>query len=248
MSRLLLVFLAAGMSSYGAVSCTTNINTQNTHGHDVLFGSGNVAQGCLTSDAGIFATGGWSGDGNFQIAWRVSLVSGDTGAPNLGTWVKYEYSLNLQKKDLSHWILQLSRDCTLACVQNITASANYQFTGPRTFSPDQGSSNPGLPGRVYGVKFDVSNVKSFDVTFYSLRLPIWQNFYAKDGKDNKIDVYAYNRGFGLTNTGLTNTLSYYIATPDTRELPEPGFYGLLSLGLAGIYYVSRRRNGVRQPE
>jgi hypothetical protein len=248
MRKLLVLFLLAGVSSYAAVSCDTNVNTQAIYGDEVfgpVFGVGDVAQGCLTADVGVNATGSWSGTDNFQIAWRVSIVNNDPGAPDAGTWAKYEYSLYLEHKALSHWILELSSDCTAACVQGLTASAPYQFTGPTTFSPtDPGNSNPGLPASVYGVKFDVSDLTSFDVTFYSLRLPIWQNFYAKDGKDKgMVDVYAYNRGFGLTDT-----LSYYIATPDTREIPEPGFYGLLSLGLAGIYYVSRRRKGTQQPQ
>lgn len=239
MSKLLLVFLAAGVSSYGAVSCTTNINMQNIYGDDVLFGPGNVAQGCLTSETGVDGFGLWEGDGMVSMAWKVSIVNNDANAPTLGDWVKYEYTLSVGDRSISHWILELSRDCTAACVQNLSASGTSE--GPKLFTAG-GASNPNMPDDLFGIKFEPSgSPRVMDVTFYSLRLPIWQNFYVKDGNNPTTD--AYNRGFGLTNT-----LSYYVATPDTRELPEPGFYGLLSLGLAGIYYVSRRRKGVGQPE
>jgi len=76
------------------------------------------------------------------------------------------------------------------------------------------------------------------IEFDSTRVPVWGDFYAKDGKENttdgKIQVYAYNTGFTANDV---DEATNHILVPDTISyVPIPGavLLGTLGLGVAGL--------------
>ncbi len=214
------VLLAAGQA-FGAM-CNSNINPWGDYAGDV-----NLAYdltGCLQATTGLTVSpnpGAWD---TAYIAWKIEATADG---------YSYEYTWSSASKNLSHLILGVSDSCNdSTCIWNFTgASMDFGWWGP-----NQGESNSGMPGMLYGIKVTPpSESTSLTFSFESNRAPVWQNFYAKDGNDGP--VYAYNAGFG------SNAGGYFVAAPDSvvTGVPEPGFYGLLSLGLAGLYFASRRR-------
>lgn len=93
--------------------------------------------------------------------------------------------------------------------------------------------------------------------FNSKRLPIWGDFYLKDGTQEKEDVYAYNLGFNDPDTdpdpigpiwlNMNGDLTdVHIAVPDTDDtgeppiVPEPATW-LLLISTAAVGAITRRR-------
>jgi hypothetical protein len=219
-----LIALLIATQAFAAVSCSTNINPTGVLGGD----ASGYLQGCLTEPTGLTDNPGTPAWNGAYIAWKITPL-GD------GSGYLYEYTWSATSKAVSHIILGLSDNCTATsgCLWDISSTSIFYGTwGP-------GPSNPGFPtgADFWGIKFDNTTGTSYDFSFKSNRVPVWQNFYAKDGADSGTEVYAYNTGLGVTGT------SYYVAAPDS-VIPEPGFYGLLSLGLAGLYLAARRRRSV----
>lgn len=188
-----------------------------------------LSSGSLTGNGGgITATGSWDSS-DTELTW---LVTGNLDS----TW-HYKYTFTVPHKGLSNIIFQVSPNFT---------EADYLGPGPAdldTYSPgDQGNSHPGLPGSIYGLKFEgFDDSLNYTIEFNSTRAPMWGDFYAKDGDEQigtgpdhtKIDVYAYNTSFGTDN----GTTLYKIAVPDTATVvPLPGavLLGLLGLSAAGL--------------
>jgi hypothetical protein len=223
---------------FAAVNCNTNLDPTGTLGADV--GAGNLT-GCLTTTTGLTAGGAtWSGA---SIAWKIM---------DMGSYFNYEYSFRSTATsaiEVSHIIIGLSKNCTTIgttsagdpCIWNVAGSpSGTTATGPG--NQTQGAGNPNLPGDFWGIKFDRQEVAGVNdnpwtVSFNSNRVPVWQNFYAKGGGNPS--NYAYNNGSWVSGS---SSPFYYIAAPDTQVVPEPGFYGLLSLGVAGLWAAYRRRN------
>jgi hypothetical protein len=193
--------------------------------------------------AGILANptpGPWSGEDGLSIAWLITPFAGG---------YTYEYTIEVPEHALSHVIFGLSESCNSAttsttkddnCIWSLS-SANLGPDEIRLYSPsDPGQSNPLLPGDIFGIKVDTTgDPLTLNLSFNSDRIPVWQNFYAKDGKTGGQgggdDIVAWNAGFGSAISP-----NFYIAAPDT-VIPEPGFYGLITGGLAGLYFLKRRK-------
>jgi hypothetical protein len=206
------------------------------------------------------ANGSWGG-GGFTITWDIT----DNGAD-----FTYRYTIDTTgAKALSHWILELSQfdasgapltsdwedifeDMTAGDYDSsgINDGANEVPTNP--FSP----SNPGIPGDIYGVKFNTSGDPNVSwVEFTTPQAPVWGDFYGKDGTENMgaDEVYIYNTGYGMDPLGTDFT--DWIARPNGASqppgtgsggaIPEAASLIVWSLLVGAMGLVSqRRRQGI----
>jgi len=180
--------------------------------------------GSLTAGAGLTGTGPWADSA--AVTWTVTQ--------NLdGTW-HYKYEISAEAKNFSHFIFEISND--FPNVGDLLNLDTGGLTGPvlGTYSSSDGSSNPGMPAPMYGIKFDTVA----ELT----RSPMWGNIYAKDGKDggkDGVEVYFYNTDFLSVGTILDRhaleSPGAFIAVPN-HFVPVPGavLLGFLGLGYAGM--------------
>ena len=247
-------FFFASSSAWAIATCGDQ-TTEPKGVYQANVGAGNL-QGCLTGPA-ISIVPGLTPDpiptawGDTTIAWNITSITGGGG-------YRYQYTFSdvgADLRDVSHFIIGLSGNCgstiganstSGTCIWNVQGSGNRAEIGTyNAAGSNPGNSNPGLPNSLYGIKLDDGkNVPVMTVSFESNRVPVWQNFYAKSGTfgtDSANEVYVYNAGFNERE----GRLDYYIAAPDSvlgdSVVPEPGFYGLLSIGLVGLYAVARGR-------
>lgn len=238
--RITLLCVTLGASSaFAAITCAGNENPMGTEGQVVASSNWN---GCLTAEGGGLTVspdpGPWE---DISVIWSVTQT---------GSQYTYTYrflDVGSATKELSHIILGVSSTCGSGCItgQSYTTTGSGE-EGPRTFSPTEGNSNPGLPSSFYGLKVNIDEAglgadgTDVEFSFNSLRVPVWQDVYGKDGKDGGDDVYFYNTGFDVAG------LSFYIVAPDTNVVPEPGFYGLLGCAFGALWIFRRRRKREEQ--
>ncbi len=183
-----------------------------------------------TADGGLSGTGIWFWDGA-TLAWTVSR---DDDQP----WC-YQYTLNVQRGEVSHLIVEASDSFTS---QNIFgAQGPFGSIEIKTFKP--GGSQPNMPDNIYGIKFDDARDTDFTVRFYSWRSPVWGDLYAKDGKVGGVFNALWNSGLTCPDTDpdaapSSGSLAYHVLVPDTVEVPEPA--SLLLMVLAASAYLGRR--------
>jgi len=178
-------------------------------------------------NGGITATGDWD-NGGFELSWEIEYEDGV---------YEYEYEIRGPADGsivdaLSHWILQLT---------GVDWSSVFD---PNTVQTHTQQGNPGMPGPLFGVKFEgvtleVEKDGTIEVEFETEQAPVWGSFYATDGDT----LYAYNIGFG----GMpdpSGPFTDYIARPDgdlgPLSVPEPSTLTLLAAGLlAGAAFRKR---------
>jgi hypothetical protein len=179
------------------------------------------------------------GQEGLTVSWAVSEN------PD-GSW-HYQYTFTNAVGDtldmlVSHFIISLSEDIEPGEIFNFSpdvASHSIDTFGPHV-------SNPGFPEgeTIWGLKLDLGNdqiVAAFD----SYRMPMWGDFYAKDGGDPV--NWAYNTDFGIEVANLHdyegvpvdefgNPL-FKVLVPNT--IPEPATIAMLALG--GLFIRRTRR-------
>lgn len=203
--------------------------------------------GELVWDAGetqINASGDWATTST-KVEWTVTKLS--------STLWSYSYTFTGLSKSISHLIIETSENLDL--IGDVLSNVELEEDGGENFffgnySSGDGGSNPGMPGDMYGVKFNlVEEAPIFEISFTTDRDPIWGDFYAKDGKNSdKNDVeefnYAYNTGFTAPDPDIlvfppdSELVTDHILVPDT--IPEPATM-LLLLGGAVVTTLRRFR-------
>jgi hypothetical protein len=200
-------------------------------------------EGMLTGPDSIVGTNAWS-SGDTWIKW---VVTQDTS----GFW-NYSYEFRVPKGDVSHFILEVSDGFKASDMFNVWTSWADPKVDIGTHA--SGSGNPNMPGTIYGIKFDETVGTTINFSFDSWRVPVWGDFYAKDGVWGE----AWNAGFLDPDPTWENTVEYYALTdlnkilvPDTiggppeEVIPEIPASMLAGLGAPFAFSVAmlRRRLG-----
>lgn len=210
----------------------------------------------LSTDSGILGTGAWLTPGPTWLEWSV------TQNPD-NSW-HYNYLFGHPDGETSHFILEVSPTFT----ENDIFDETGDFGVIEIALFDIGPSNPGIPGPIYGIKFDEGWGTVTGFSFNSWRAPMWGDFYARDGQappdsDSPSDAYAalrttpapedewnaaWNVGFlDPDPTAPVGDGAYmgHLLVPDTDgpppPVPEPSTMLLLGSGLLGSIVAFRKR-------
>lgn len=177
---------------------------------------------------GITATGPWD-NGGFELSWNI--------ADNQDGTYFYQYKITglgggQLTKDVKYWMLQLTPSIDWTGVfDNVGFSTEVDIF-------KKGKKNPGMPGDLFGLKF---NDGTLEVSFVTDYAPEWGSFYARiDGKKRDNKDYAYNTGFGTDPTG-TDFTNWIAVDGEVNSVPEPSTLILLLTGTSFLAGAARFR-------
>ena len=202
--------------------------------------------GLYGNDGGLVGTGAWVTEPVPPDGWTSPGLTWNVIQRSAGYW-HYAYQLKVPVGAVSHFDLEASEG--FGCKDIFGDSGDFNQVEIGWLDPATGNSNPGMPERMYGIKFDEAVNTTFNVAFDSWRAPVWGDFYAKDGKAHS-DVFnaIWNSGFTHPDSDpnappANGALNGHLLRPDTTvtPIPEPGTLALLGLGLGAAGVRLRRR-------
>jgi hypothetical protein len=155
--------------------------------------------------------------------------------------------LNVASKDISHMIIEVSESFTAANLFNLNSTPDDWAQLDKVGLNLVGQGNEGLREAISGIKINSgSDSTSVTVSFDSNRVPVWGDFFAKDGQDKRSEqwTYLYNSGFladDPTDPIGDGSVNNHLLVPDTYVVPAPGAVAMGSLGLAFAGWLRRRK-------
>jgi len=173
-----------------------------------------------TADGGLSGTGVWMQGNGSSLSWNITQE---------GTVWHYEYNLIVPEKNISHMIIEVSDNFTREDILN----SSWDSIEIGNFSSSNG--NPGMPGSIYGIKFAETSGVNLIVQFDSYRMPVWGDFYSKDGQSTGTWNALWNSGFTDTDPLISahnGSESNHLLVPDT--IPEPATVCILGLGALSL--------------
>jgi len=176
-----------------------------------------LTYGGALGEAGMTGTGGWPSSG-MTLSWNITNWV-EQEPDHDYTWL-YTYTFTVPRvasgnlKEVSHFIVETSANVEVPpdiWEFQVGAAADAGTDIAWVSSSDwaygdwtnaDGKSNPGLPSALHGVKFDGPSAPDEATTSYiavysfkANRMPVWGDFYAKDGRSGEPFAYLYNVGF-----------------------------------------------------
>jgi hypothetical protein len=183
--------------------------------------------------AGLVGSGLWITPGPTMISWNVIQ---DTA----GFW-NYTYTFGDPPPIPTSVIVQCSRGLSSGSFLDVLG--DFASYGVGQFDP--GPSYPGLPGSIYGIKFDgVTDINAV-VHFHCWSAPVWGNGYGMDGNLGGADNYVYNSTFldpQPTEPPSNGSVRNHLLTPDS-PIPDASTLVLACCGAAPALVFRRRRSG-----
>ena len=185
-------------------------------------------------------SGIWVNDPGGTPDWFPARIDWVVGRNDDGSW-NYAYTIQVYQGEVSYFILETSEPLPEGQIFDVSGQFAALEIG-EWFQPNPNNGN--MPGAIYGIKLDDTWGTTFTVNLNSWRMPVWGDFYTKDGGAGKVGLNEFwNPGFLMADPlgpPANGSLDGHILRPDSY-IPEPTTMTLMSLGLLGLAARLRRR-------